>query len=87
MAVIRPLAVLCLGRVSAQNLLETGETISRLRGKVFRRDGLELFPTFHPAYLLRNPDGKKLAWEDIMQLKGRLPELRKERAAAGAHGT
>ncbi len=65
---IRPRVMVALGRVAAQNLLKTDVPISRLRGKFHDYDGIPLMPTFHPAYLLRNPGGKKPVWEDIKKV-------------------
>ncbi len=78
--VIRPVVVCALGRFAAQTLLKTGVPISQLRGKisplpVLPEDpaaGVKVIPTFHPAYLLRNPSAKKPAWED---LQGIMKEL------------
>lgn len=72
---IGPQIICALGTVSAQALLDTRATISSLRGKVFDFRGIRLLPTFHPAYLLRNPDGKKAVWEDMKQIMAWLNEL------------
>ncbi|HEY3346972.1 MAG TPA: uracil-DNA glycosylase, partial [Nitrospirota bacterium] len=64
LAVIRPKVICALGKFAAQTLLGTTEPISRLRGNVYEYRGIKLVPTFHPAYLLRNPDDKKLTWAD-----------------------
>ncbi|HEV8335089.1 MAG TPA: uracil-DNA glycosylase [Candidatus Polarisedimenticolia bacterium] len=63
---IRPQVVVALGGVAVQNLLGSSAPISRLRGE-FRNlpDGTLVMPTFHPAYLLRNPEKKKEVWEDM----------------------
>ena len=58
----------CLGSVAAQNLLETTETIGRLRGSVHQFRGVKVVCTYHPAYLLRNPSAKKQTWEDMKLL-------------------
>jgi uracil-DNA glycosylase len=63
--VLRPKVVVALGKFAAQTLLQTEERISLLRGKVHQYRGAKLVPTFHPAYLLRNPDSKKEAWQDL----------------------
>jgi len=68
-AIIKPEIVCCLGKFAAQTLLKTQEPISRIRGKFFDYQGTKLIPTFHPAYLLRNPDGKRLVWEDMKKIK------------------
>lgn len=66
---IRPRAVCALGGVAVQALLETTVSISRIRGE-FRSlpDGTPVMPTFHPAYLLRNPEKKKEVWEDMKKI-------------------
>jgi DNA polymerase len=67
-AAIGPRVIVCLGTPSAQTLLGTRETITRLRG-VFREvEGIKVMPTFHPAYLLRNPAAKREVWEDMKQV-------------------
>jgi DNA polymerase len=65
--------VICtLGGVAAATLLETDASISRLRGRFHDFMGIPLMPTFHPAYLLRNPDQKRKVWEDIQQIMKKL---------------
>jgi len=63
--VIRPKVIVALGKFGAQTLLRTLDPISRLRGRVFDYRGAKLIPTFHPAYLLRNPSSKREVWEDM----------------------
>jgi uracil-DNA glycosylase family 4 len=65
---IKPEFICCLGSVAAQNLLETTETIGRLRGSVHQFRGVKVVCTYHPAYLLRNPSAKKQTWEDMKLL-------------------
>lgn len=71
---IRPEVVVALGKFAAQTLLQTGERISSLRGrfhKIPRKgviEGAKLMPTFHPAFLLRNPESKREAWEDLKKV-------------------
>ncbi len=64
---IQPRLILSVGRVSAQNLLGTEESVGRLRGRVHRFDpaGIPLIVTYHPAYLLRRPQEKAKAWQDL----------------------
>jgi DNA polymerase len=62
---IQPKLILALGRFAAQNLLNTEETIGRLRGRVHQRRGVPLIVSYHPAYLLRTPADKAKAWEDL----------------------
>jgi DNA polymerase len=66
--IIRPKVIVALGKFAAQTLLETKSPISRLRGQFFDYRGIRLMPTFHPSYLLRRPEDKRLAWEDIQQV-------------------
>jgi DNA polymerase len=63
--VIKPKVIVALGKFGAQALLKTLDPISRLRGRVFDYRGAKLIPTFHPAYLLRNPSSKREVWEDM----------------------
>ena len=62
---IRPRVLVGLGKFGAQWLLKTAEPISRLRGRLGDYEGIAVMPTYHPAYLLRNPAGKKDVWEDM----------------------
>jgi DNA polymerase len=71
--IIKPKVVVALGKFAAQTLLCSLDPISRLRGQVFDYRGAKLIPTFHPAYLLRNPSSKREVWED-MKLAKRLLE-------------
>lgn len=65
---IAPRFICALGTFAAQTLLETTTPISRLRGRFHEYRGIRLMPTFHPAYLLRNPEKKRAVWEDVQQL-------------------
>ena len=69
---IRPEVVVALGKFAAQTLLKTETRISDLRGKFHEYRGAQLMPTFHPAYLLRNPDSKREAWADLKMVASRL---------------
>ena len=60
--------IVALGKFAAQTLLDSKDSISRLRGRFFTYRGIELMPTFHPSYLLRNPEGKHLVWKDIQEV-------------------
>ncbi len=66
--IIQPKIICALGKFAAQTLLRSDESISRLRGRFFDWNGTKVMPTFHPAYLLRNPDDKKLVWEDMKMI-------------------
>jgi uracil-DNA glycosylase family 4 len=65
---IQPEYICALGAVAARTLLNTEAPISRLRGRLHSYGTITLMPTFHPAYLLRNPDKKRDVWEDIQVL-------------------
>ncbi len=66
---IGPKVIVALGKFGAQTLLRTDAPISRLRGRVFEFRGAKLIPTFHPAYLLRNPPAKRDVWEDMKRVR------------------
>lgn len=72
---IKPKVICCLGKFAAQTLLMSESPISGLRGKFYDYEGFKLMPTFHPAYLLRNPQDKKLVWEDMKQIRDYLKVL------------
>lgn len=72
--IIRPKVIVALGKFGAQTLLRTEEPISRLRGRIFDYRGAKLVPTFHPAYVLRNPASKREVWEDMKLVKRLLTE-------------
>lgn len=65
---IRPKVIVALGKFAAQTLLRDPSPIGRLRGRWFEYEGVRLMPTFHPAYLLRSPNEKARAWEDLRQV-------------------
>jgi DNA polymerase len=77
---IRPRVIVTLGNVPTQTLLKTKEGITKLRGKWQTYQGIPLMPTFHPAYLLRNPKDKKLVWDDIQQVMKELEKSGKQEA-------
>lgn len=64
-ALVKPKLILCLGLTAAENLLDTRESLGNLRGKVMQYEGIPLMVTYHPAALLRNPNWKRPAWEDV----------------------
>ena len=72
--IIRPKVIVALGRHAAHTLLETDVAMSKLRGRFFDWHGIPLMPTFHTAYLLRNPAAKREVWQDmkaVLRLLGR----------------
>jgi DNA polymerase len=74
LGIIRPKVVVALGKFAAQGLLRSTEPISKLRGRVFDYRGATLVPTFHPAFLLRSPDYKREAWEDLKKVRALLAD-------------
>ena len=69
---IKPKVIVALGKFAAQALLRTQDPISRLRGRVYQYRGAQLVPTFHPAFLLRNPASKREVWEDMKRVRALL---------------
>lgn len=70
--IISPKVIVSLGRISAQALINTKIPITKLRGRFYEYKGISLMPTFHPAYLLRNPKDKWLVWEDVQKVLEKL---------------
>jgi DNA polymerase len=70
---VRPQIIVGLGKFAVQTLLQSKVPITKVRGTWHSYHGIKLMPTFHPAYLLRNPADKKLVWEDIQKV---MKELR-----------
>ena len=69
---ISPKIICALGTFAAQTLLKREIPITVMRGKFYDYHGIPLMPTYHPAYLLRNPSAKKQVWEDVQQIMKRL---------------
>jgi uracil-DNA glycosylase family 4 len=69
---IKPKVIVALGTFAARSLLKTDDPISRLRGRVYEYRGAKLIPTFHPAYLLRNPGCRREVWEDMKKARALL---------------
>ncbi|OGL44850.1 MAG: DNA polymerase [Candidatus Schekmanbacteria bacterium RBG_16_38_11] len=65
LSILKPKVICALGTFAAQTLLKTQERISLLRGKFHSYQGIKVMPTYHPAYLLRNPSEKRSVWEDV----------------------
>jgi DNA polymerase len=70
---INPRVICALGTVAARTLLKTDVPITVLRGKFHSYHGIQLMPTYHPAYLLRNAGAKKQVWEDVQKIMKALP--------------
>jgi uracil-DNA glycosylase len=68
-AAVKPRVIVALGKFAAQSLLRTTDPITRLRGRSFTYRGATLIPTFHPAFLLRNPAAKREVWEDMKKVR------------------
>lgn len=83
---IQPKVILALGAVAAHNLLEVETPIGRLRGTVHEmsRSGIPVIPTYHPAYLLRRPQGKAQALEDLLLLCRVLGDMETTTAVSNA---
>ena len=66
---VQPKIILCLGRIAAQTILKSSERIKTLRGQVheYEQTGIPVVATYHPAYLLRAPNEKRKAWEDLQR--------------------
>jgi DNA polymerase len=74
-ASIAPRIIVALGRPASNQLLGTDAPISTLRGRFHDRNGVKVMPTFHPAYLLRDPDKKREAWNDLKLVIAELARL------------
>lgn len=79
---IRPKLICALGTFAAQTLLRTKAPISHLRGRFHDYHGIPVMPTFHPAYLLRNPHEKKTVWADMQLLQREYEKLTKAHQGA-----
>jgi DNA polymerase len=77
-AIVRPEVIVVLGNTAMKNLLDTKEGITKLRGKFQDYKGIKVMPTFHPAYLLRDPSKKREAWEDMKTVRDFLDGKLKE---------
>jgi DNA polymerase len=73
---IQPSIICTLGSVATQVILNNNEPITKCRGKFHECKGIHVMPTFHPAYLLRNPKDKKLVWEDMQKIQALYQKLR-----------
>ncbi|MDP1569031.1 MAG: uracil-DNA glycosylase [Vicinamibacterales bacterium] len=71
---IQPRVVVALGKFAAQSLLRSVEPISKIRGHEFDFRGATLIPTYHPAYLLRNPSAKREVWDDMKKVRAILQD-------------
>jgi DNA polymerase len=72
---ISPRLIVALGTFAAQTLLGSRERISQMRGRFHSYNGIKVMPTFHPSYLLRNPDEKRVVWEDMKMVMEELKKM------------
>jgi DNA polymerase len=84
---IRPRVICALGTFSARTLLKVPDPISRIRGRFYSYHGIRLMPTYHPAYLLRNPSFKKQVWEDVREIMKCLDGNKREDGPRSPAGT
>jgi uracil-DNA glycosylase len=73
---LQPKLIVALGRIAAQTLLRTKESLTKLREQDLEYHGIPLIVTYHPAALLRNPNWKRPTWEDVQKMKRMLDESR-----------
>lgn len=73
--ILQPKVICALGRVAAQTLLQTKQSLTRMRGRVHDYHGIPMMVTYHPAALLRNPNWKRPTWEDVQKLRALHDEL------------
>jgi uracil-DNA glycosylase family 4 len=76
-AVVQPEVIVVLGNSAMRNLLDIKQGITRVRGQFQDYHGVKVMPTFHPAYLLRDPSKKKETWEDLKKVRDYLDATRK----------
>jgi uracil-DNA glycosylase len=74
-AAVKPEVIVVMGNTALRNLLEVREGITRVRGKFQDFRGIKVMPTFHPAYLLRDPSKKRETWEDLKKVRDYLDNL------------
>ena len=75
LAIIAPKIICCLGASALYAILGGEQKISRSRGQFFTKDGCLVLPTYHPAYLLRNPAAKSIVWQDMQKIMAKLQDL------------
>ncbi len=68
-AAVQPEVIVVMGNTAMKNLLDTREGITKLRGQFQDYKGIKVMPTFHPAYLLRDPSKKRETWEDLKKVR------------------
>lgn len=76
---LQPKVILALGRIAAQTLLRTKDSLTKLRASVHEYQGIPLIVTYHPAALLRNPNWKRPTWEDVQKFRKLYDELTEQK--------
>jgi uracil-DNA glycosylase len=66
---VKPKVIVALGKFAAQSLLKSTDPITRIRGREYKYRDAILMPTYHPAYLLRNPSAKREVWDDMKRVR------------------
>ena len=74
-ALVRPNIVVLLGKVACRYTLNEEISVMRQHGQWFERKGVYFMPTFHPSFLLRDPDKKRLAWDDFQKIRDKLNDI------------
>src|ERR1041384_2628489 len=77
-AIVRPDVIVVLGNTAMKNLLDTKEGITKVRGQFKDYKGLKVMPTFHPAYLLRDPSKKRETWDDMKKVRDYLNTIKRK---------
>jgi DNA polymerase len=75
-AAVQPAVIVVMGNTAMKNLLDTREGITKLRGTFQNYQGIKVMPTFHPAYLLRDPSKKRETWDDLKKVRDYLDNTR-----------
>jgi DNA polymerase len=73
--IIKPKLIVCLGRIAGQSLLKINTSLAEFRNSIYEYQGIKVLVTYHPAALLRNPNWKRPAWEDIQKMRKLYDEL------------
>lgn len=85
-SILKPKMILLVGRIALQNLLDTKIGITRIHGQFFEYNGIPVMPTYHPSALLRTPDLKRDAWNDLKGFRAKLEEITGESFTVEAGG-
>ena len=75
-AVVKPKVIVVMGNTAMKNLLDTKEGITKMRGEFIDYYGVKVMPTFHPAYLLRDPRKKREVWEDMKKVRDEITRIK-----------